>query len=413
MHVKVTRRIFVQAALATQLVFGLLGSVPAKERSSKNEAEQGDTSTLAKKPHIVADGFITRDPSESAFMPYITPLSDGTWIATQYTASSLAAPDTEVQVLLSRDEGRHWERLPGLNLESSDNPWSYRSPSTTELPDGRLAMLVNRFRFSGKTLADLKTGAMPESERLVLWSSDAGHSWSAPQVVPADLPADKYTCHGMGRLMVLKPNRWMYPLQVGMPKGYANRDHKAAAVFTEDAGKTWSDFTIVADDTDDRIEYHDQNSTLLSNGDLYTMFWAIDWTKQSDLTNHWAISRDCGRSWSSPQPTNLRGQVCCPIALSDGRIAVIYNYRHKPQGVRLAVSNNFSEYDLENEVVVFDAGSETSTQKAANNTVIAKNTVIAFGRPNGVLLPNGDVLVAYFCTTGGVTHGRWAQVSVP
>jgi len=273
-------------------------------------------------------------------------------------------------------------------------------------------MMANRFMFPGDALFDRKTGAMPRSERLLFWSEDGGVTWSAPQVVPVDLPSDRYTCHGMGRLMALDPDRWMYPLQTGMPKGAARRDHKAATVFSRDGDRTWGEFTVVADDPGGRIEYHDQNHTVLPDGRLYTMFWTVDDREQADLANHWAVSSDLGRGWSEPQPTNLRGQVCCPMALADGGVAAIYNYRRKPQGIRLAVSYDLSEYDLEHELVVFDAACETTTGKAASDTVLNKNLKIAFGRPNGVRLPDGDLLVSYWCTREGVTHSRWARVAV-
>jgi len=364
------------------------------------------------KPRILDEGIISHGPSTSAFMPVLTPLSDGSWIAVQYTASALGAPDTEVQIYKSQDQGVSWHQQPGLEAAAEADQWSYRESAITELPDGRLVMMSNRFRFAGDVLFEETTGTSQYSERVLLWSEDGGTSWSAPQVVPVDLPSDRYTCHGMGRLLNLASDRWMYPLQTGMPKGAAQRDHKAAAVFSHDGGQTWGDLTVVADDPNGRVEYHDQNTTVLPNGNLYTMFWAVDDLEQSDMSNHWAISEDLAHTWSKPQPTNLRGQVCCPIALPDGRVAVIYNFRHQPEGVRLAISSNQSEFDLDNEIVVFDAAGETTTGEAASDTVLNRNMKIAFGRPNGVRLPDDDLLVSYWCTRDDVTHGRWARIAV-
>ena len=38
----------------------------------------------------------------------------------------------------------------------------------------------------------------------------------------------------------------------------------------------------------------------------------------------------------------------------------IYNFRHEPQGIHVAVTEDLERFDVEHEVVVFDAGSEAT-----------------------------------------------------
>jgi len=78
------------------------------------------------KPRIVDEGIISLDPARPSFMPVITPLSNGSWIASQYTASSMGAPDTEVEIYISQDEGHSWQKQPGLGPETRADEWSYR-----------------------------------------------------------------------------------------------------------------------------------------------------------------------------------------------------------------------------------------------------------------------------------------------
>ena len=67
---------------------------------------------------------------------------------------------------------------------------------------------------------------------------------------------------------------------------------------------------------------------------------------------------DEGQTWSLPVKTNLKGQVCCSIALADGRVAAIYNYRREPQGIRVALSEDLRHFvDV---LTVFDASSEAT-----------------------------------------------------
>jgi len=93
-------------------------------------------------------------------------------------------------------------------------------------------------------------------------------------------------------------------------------------------------------------------------------------------------------------------------------VAAVYNFRHDPQGVRVALSQDLSTYDLDNEVVVFDAGSEAMLGDPEHENFLAEHMLIAFGRPGGVQLSDGDLLTYFWCTVGGVTHTRWARVSV-
>ena len=142
------------------------------------------------------------------------------------------------------------------------------------------------------------------------------------------------------------------------------------------------------------------------------MFWTHLYGTQDDLNNHYAVSENQGRTWSEPRPTNLRGQVCTPIPLADGRVAAIYNYRHDPQGIHVALTEDLETFDVENEAVVFDAGKEATLGNPETETFLATHMKIAFGKPGGTLLPDGTLMTYYWCTAGGVTHTRWVRLSV-
>ena len=361
---------------------------------------------------IIDGGVISCEPGRGAYMPVITGLPDGTFLACQHVGRALGSEDNHVEVLRSTDRCKTWTNEGSIHSGGPpDDGWSYRGPSVSVAPDGRLVMTATRFLADSDELFDPESEGLQRPEVVLFWSTDRGRSWSSPQEVPVPLPPDRYTWNGAGLLLQLSPQRWMYPLETWKPKGYEGPpDQKAAAVFSADQGRTWGEFTVVADDPSGRLLWWDQMPAVLPDGRIYTMLWTHRYGTSEDLADHWVISEDQGRTWSVPQPTNLRGQVCSPIALPDGRVAAVYNFRHEPQGIRVALSEDLSRYDVEHEVVVFDAGSEAALGRPEADGFLAEHMLIGFGKPGGMLLPEGDLLVYFWCTAGGVTHTRWARL---
>ena len=91
-------------------------------------------------------------------------------------------------------------------------------------------------------------------------------------------------------------------------------------------------------------------------------------------------------------------------------MAAVYNFRHDPQGVRVALSEDLSTYDLDNEVVVFDAGSEATLGDPDHENFLAEHMQIGFGKPGGILLSSGSILNWFCCTSDKVTHTQWAEL---
>ena len=363
---------------------------------------------------IVDKGILSRQEGRGAFMPVITPLSDGTYIASQHVGESLGSSDNHIEVLRSTDKGTTWTNEGSIHGGLPQDGWCYRGPRISEVPDGRLVMECTRFEVDEeKNLFDVESEALQRPELVLFWSEDGGRTWTEPQIIPVDLDPKKYTWNGAGDLLQLAPDRWMYALETWKPEGYEGPpDQKAAAMFSSDQGQTWGEFTVVADDLGGQLCWWDQMCSLLPDGRIYTLIWTHQYGTKEDLTNHWVISEDQGRTWSDPQPTNLRGQVCTPIPLADGRVAAIYNFRHEPQGIHVALTEDFSTFDVEDEVVVFDAGVEATLGDPESDNFLAEHMLIGFGKPGGVLLANGELLTYFWCTVRGVTETRWGLLKV-
>jgi hypothetical protein len=362
---------------------------------------------------ISDQGVLSHRHGLCAIMPSIKQLNDRSLIACQTAGTAFTSSDHSIEVLKSSDDGLTWLNLGTILQESDQTPWSYRAPNIDELPDGRLVMNASRFESTPGDLFDADTEGLKRGETVILWSTDRGNSWSSPQVVPVGLPSERYTWNGAGKLVRFSSSRWMYPLETWKPIGYAGPpDQKAAAVFSSDEGRTWGDFTVLADDTTGKLAWWDQLNTQIADGSTYVMLWTHCYGTKKDLPVHWIKSADQGRTWTQPRPTNLLGQVCCPIGLPDGRVAAIYNYRHEPQGIRVTLSADLSAFDTDSEVVVFDAKSEATLGASDHENFLAEHQLIGFGKPQGILLHDGTLLASYWCTVKSITHTRWVRLHI-
>jgi len=350
------------------------------------------------KLEILDQGIISFQRERRAYCPSVKQLRNGCFIASQDVGTTLGSCDHSIEILHSRD-GWMWESEGILPGGAADDQWFYRAPDLEELPDGRIVMRATRFEVADGEIFDPDDETLVRGQALLYWSEDQGRSWSAPQIVPVNLPPERFTWNGAGaRLLCLSASRWMYPLETFRPRGSnAPLDQKAIAVFSGDQGKTWGELTTVAEDPSGRLFWWDQMCTQLPDSRIYTMFWTHVRGTSDDLPVHYAVSEDEGRTWS-------------PIAFSDGRVAAIYNYRHMPQGIRVVLSHDLCRFDLENELIIFDADTEATLGETDYKNYLAEHLQISFGKPSAILLDDGTLLAYFWCTSNGVTHTRWVRV---
>ena len=94
---------------------------------------------------IIDQGTISRRPDIGAYMPVISPLPNGTFIASQHVGRELGSPDNHIEVLRSQD-GREWDNRGSIHTPVHDlDNWSYRAPKISTVPGGGMVMTSSRF----------------------------------------------------------------------------------------------------------------------------------------------------------------------------------------------------------------------------------------------------------------------------
>ena len=363
---------------------------------------------------IVDSGIISKNKNLGAYKPMILPLENDTWLACQNSGKTVSSSDSFIETLISYNAGKNWENNGSIHKTHSEKlNWAYRGPQITQISDNKLFMRATRFDTSKiSETFDTNTKSTQTGELISYWSSDLGKSWTEPSVVNiVELPSNQFTYNTAGKVLQINKNLYIYPIETGKPVGYeGNLDQKAGIIFSYDQGKSWKDFTVIADDPTGEHLYWDQTGTILNNGDIYIMFWVHKLNKFEDLTNHYVISKDMGKTWSKPQPTNIQGQACAPIALNDGSVATLYTKRHGKQGIYLAMTNDLKNYDIENEIQIFNEGDEAILGTPIEEDVLSINLAQGFGKPGGTLLKNDQILLYYWGTKNSISQSMWTTV---
>ena len=112
---------------------------------------------------VVESGTLDYAPEHGEYMPWIAPLPNGCFVASQHVDSGLGANNCRIEILRSSD-GRRWHNEGQIADQCSN--YSYRMPQIHALPDGRLLMTATRFACNDVQLFDLESEALQQPQIL-------------------------------------------------------------------------------------------------------------------------------------------------------------------------------------------------------------------------------------------------------
>lgn len=193
-----------------------------------------------------------------------------------------------IAAVRSGDDGKTWSKATLV----ADTLWDDRDPSICQLPDGTL--ICNWFTFQGRKNSH---GETVFKEIWLAFSNDDGHTWSEPQLIPSTA-GENYAC--------TSPIRRLPDASLVMPiykQGYEGgvRQFWTYMIFSNDAGKTWSEPAAVDPENNDLDE---PDVISLPSGDLLCIM------RSADNQSGWkSISKDGGRTWTKAVPLEFPG--CC------------------------------------------------------------------------------------------------------
>lgn len=366
--------------------------------------------------HKLWDRIIYRDPRFYAAFPSVATLADGSvvvafrrardhrWLhghrppAGHEDFGSVDHLDVRSHLALQRLSD-DMEPLGEPSMLPPDPEAADQDASLLVLRDGRLivagfcwypvsAAHVGTLRAMGVGLAGSpeRTGC-----QFIFWggytrvSADGGRSWSPHRFLPVvpdlpDLVPELRPYLGgpvRGRMVEASDGTIHLASYAVRPEGGR---HVALHHASTDGGDSWTYRGVIAEDKDGAAGFCEPALQCLADGRL------VAFHRTFGLEDRLAtsISHDGGRSWERWTVHGVVGHPTDACALPDGRVLLVYGYRHAPYGVRARLWNpERQSIDETEEFIIRDDAPSPDV-----------------GYPWASVTPDGRILVVYYIADG-------------
>lgn len=292
-------------------------------------------------------------------------------------------PNSQLVLVRSRDGGRTWTREPELLFAHPLG--GSQDPCLIELRDGTI--LCSSYLWIRMDAA--ARGAVPATVWLgdyafqggyLLRSRDGGRTWQGPITPPAVPGRSARDCYGeplpaYNRGALCQTRDGLVHWAVAYPKG---ADRAAGTdvhwMTSADGGLTWQYRGVIASDS--RASFNETSLYETASGAL------VAFLRTEGLDGRAAVVRcDPGHWRCEPwRDTGWRGHPLQAARLEDGRVLLVYGYRHPPFGIRARILDaECTDFADAAEIVLRDDGGGTD-----------------LGYPWAAAMPGRRALVVYY-----------------
>ena len=352
-----------------------------------------------RKPHLY---------SRHAYFPSIASPYPNVLVAAMDIGTAFEAVDVRSFSSRSTDGGCTWSRPVEILSDSVASMKLSTTCRIASLPNGKLvgiASLMDRCR-SDEGLANPATDGFVQTEFTLVYSSDSGLSWSAPQ--PLNPPLDWHGFEACSHIITLPSGRWILPTSIWPDwNGRNPYGSKAIAFISDDEGINWK-MTDVMDEWSKKIGHYEQKQVLLSDGRLLAVCWTLNHASRSNLPNRYTFSSDGGDSYGQLLESPLLGETCTPLALGDNHILCIYRRTDRPGlWAHLAVIEGQSWKSLA-EAPLW--GTDVIARETTGASLLRQMSTLRFGYPAAVRLSSGEVFIVFWGYEDAKSVIRWFRV---
>lgn len=364
----------------------MLASV-ATGTSAAPTTQEGNTPGMKKESDLI----IYRDDMYYSAFPSLVARNDGEVLCAFRRApnrrdiwqGSISHTDANSYLVhvRSKDGGKTWTKDPELIFAHPLG--GSQDPCMVQLRDGSIVCTSYGWALLPPATAEKLQDSLSHTPYAflggyVLRSDDGAKTWKGPFVPPhvdldgtTDALGRPTPAYNRGAMMQGKDGKLYWA--VCCNKHPKVRNSTVQLLTSSDKGETWHYACPIAQD--EKASFNETSLLETNKGDI------VAFMRTANFDDHLAVGRstDGGKSfeWTDGK---IVGHPYHALKLKDGRVLLVYGYRHVPYGIRARLLNpdctNISEAP---ELVIRDDGGSGD-----------------LGYPWAVLLPDGNILVAYY-----------------
>ena len=282
----------------------------------------------------------------------------------------------------STDNGETWTKTPAL---IHANPFGgSQDPCMIQLHDGSIVCSSYGWSLVKEEVKETFTEGLRHDNFVFMGgylvrSEDGGHTWS-DAIIPPPVPAsitknvfgDPAPAYNRGAMIQGKDGRlfWAVAAQTHLTP----RLTSTYLMISDDGGKTWEYSCPIA--TDEKASFNETSLYITPKGDLVAFMRTANYGDKTVI----ARSTDGGKSFEPWVDSGFQGHPHFALPLPDGRVFLVYGYRHKPFGIRARVLNaECTDFATAEEIVLRDDGVNSD-----------------LGYPWATMTEDGKILATYY-----------------
>lgn len=366
---------------------------------------------------VVDTGIVYRNPaphvcSRHAYFPSLVVRPDGELVVAMDIGSAFEAVDVRSHICRSTDGGKTWSDPQKMYEPDTSVHAVSVTTRVGQLGDGSLLGWASLF---DRTLVDLglvnpKTDGFVPTEFATIRSTDGGRTWTSLR--PVKLPVAWNEFENCSPVIQVAPQRWVVPASPMKNFNGETTTLPPGLVWTStDRGETWTGHVETFGETDSGLSALEQKLTRLSDGRWLVVCWSID-AKGQTTPNRFAIADEQATAFGPWRSTGIPGETCTPVALPDNQVLCVYRSFEKPGLWGHLASVKGDGWVPQDSACIWDGSNAPRAGLAERQTELRSMKDLRFGYPSVARLPDGDVLIVFWCVERCVGNIRWIRVKI-
>ena len=362
---------------------------------------------------IADTGVVYRNPvphlrAVHAMHPSVSVFSGQEMVATFDLGQGPESLDYHTVLARSVDGGRTW-RLENRLVEHPPGPRTTHSVRTSLLSSGRMLGLGCFYRRDDpeEGILNRRNLGLVPCRLFLVESGDRGKTWSPPRFFEAPLASPGWeVSHNP---LELPGGRLALPLCTwrgwdgDLPCG-----QQALAFLSDDGGRTWPAYCRTFDGRASGL-IHWEQCVIPWDGGLLAVAWEFDIAAQKSNPSVYAIGRGDPPAFSPPGPTGFLAETCELLPLDASQVLAVYRRVDRP-GLWAAIA--LVERGVWTNGPALPLWQGARSHMMGNGAGADELSGIRFGSPSIKRLPDGGIILAFWCHEDEISIIRWIRLTL-